>query len=40
MRWIYELLDAFDLLHEDRLAVRTMNGNPAQVFQILARKIK
>ncbi len=38
MRWIYALLDAFDLLHEDVLAVRTMNGNPAQAFQIFARK--
>ena len=37
MRWIHALLDAFDLLQEDLLAVRTMNGNPAHAFQILAR---
>jgi SAM-dependent methyltransferase len=40
MGWIHALLDAFDFLHEDVLAVRTMNGNPALAFQILARKIK
>ena len=38
MRWIHALLDVFDVLHEDVLAVRTMNGNLAQAFQILARK--
>jgi SAM-dependent methyltransferase len=38
MHWIHALLDGLDLLHEDVLAVRTMNGNPAKAFQILARR--
>ncbi len=35
---IYDLLSQFDILNEDRFEVFTMNGNPARIFQILARK--
>ncbi len=38
MPWIYSLLSRFDLLTESRAEVKTMNGNPARIFQILARK--
>ena len=38
MPWIYSLLSGFDLLKESHAEVKTMNGNPARIFQILARK--
>ena len=38
MDWVHELLAAFTPAVESVLAVPTMNGNPAKVFQIFARK--
>ncbi len=38
MAWVHELLAVFRLLDERNLQVQTMNGNPAKVFQIIARK--
>lgn len=38
MSWIHELLAAFTLVNECELDVPTMNGNPARIFQIIARK--
>jgi SAM-dependent methyltransferase len=38
MAWIRELLAAFEPVSRRRLEVSTMNGNPARVFQIFARK--
>lgn len=35
---IAALLGGFDTLREDRFPVTTMNGNPAQIFQVIARK--
>ncbi len=38
MPWIYSLLSEFELQAETYTEVLTMNGNPARIFQILARK--
>lgn len=38
MRWIHELLSQVEILREGKAEVHTMNGNTAQIFQILARK--
>lgn len=38
MPWIYSLLSGFDLLKESHTEVKTMNGNPARIFQITAGK--
>ncbi len=38
MARIAALLASFDTLLEDRFPVTTMNGNPAQIFQVIARK--
>ena len=36
--WIKELLHGFEILLEKKISVQTMNGNPAEAFQILAQK--
>ena len=38
MNRVYRLLSPFDILREERIRVRTMNGHEADVFQIVARK--
>lgn len=38
MAWIYDLLADFEILKEQTLAVRTMNGNLSSIFQIMAEK--
>jgi ubiquinone/menaquinone biosynthesis C-methylase UbiE len=38
MPWIYRLLSQFDIIKEATIQVPTMNGNIAEVFQIIARK--
>ena len=38
MDWIHDLLSGFEVLGESNREVLTMNGNPAKIFQILARK--
>ena len=38
MARIAALLGSFDTLQEERFPVITMNGNPAQIFQVIARK--
>jgi SAM-dependent methyltransferase len=38
MAWIYALLSKLRILKEETLEVTTMNGNPAQIFQIIAMK--
>jgi ubiquinone/menaquinone biosynthesis C-methylase UbiE len=38
MPYIYRLLSGFELLEESSTEVKTMNGNPARIFQIMARK--
>lgn len=38
MSWVYESLSQFDILTEDDLEVSTMNGNNANIFQIIAKK--
>ena len=37
-RRVHELLGGFERVHERKLEVRTMNGNPASAFQVLARR--
>lgn len=38
MPYIYRLLSGFEMLEESSTEVKTMNGNPARIFQIMARK--
>lgn len=38
MNWIYELLSDFEIIKEEMMEVSTMNGNEAEIFQIIARK--
>jgi hypothetical protein len=38
MHWIHDLLSQFEILGEKLIRELTMNGNEADVFQILARK--
>jgi SAM-dependent methyltransferase len=38
MAWIYALMSDFSILREETLEVTTMNGNPAKIFQIIAKK--
>lgn len=38
MPWIYELLQNFIIIDEKTIQTSTMNGNKAEIFQILARK--
>jgi hypothetical protein len=36
--WIQILLKRFAILDEQIIPVKTMNGNPAEIFQLIARK--
>ncbi len=36
--WIYELLADFEIIHEETIAILTMNGNDATIFQLIAKK--
>ncbi len=36
--WIHGILQKFDIIMEENIPVRTMNGNNAVIFQIMARK--
>jgi SAM-dependent methyltransferase len=36
--WLRELLTGFDLVAEQKISVRTMNGNPARITQLLVRR--
>ncbi|ACU61647.1 class I SAM-dependent methyltransferase [Chitinophaga pinensis] len=36
--WIQTLLKRFTILDEQIISVKTMNGNPAEIFQLIARK--
>jgi hypothetical protein len=36
--WIKELLKNFQVIHENKLAVKTMNGNIAEAFQMIIKK--
>ena len=36
--WIQTLLQRFTILDEQIIPVKTMNGNPAEIFQLIARK--
>lgn len=38
IKWIYSLLSEFDFISEERFIAPTMNGNSAEIFQIIARK--
>ena len=38
MTWIYSLLSEFDIMREETFVAPTMNGNSAEIFQIIARK--
>lgn len=38
MEWIYQLISRFEVLWEQKVRVRTMNGNESDVFQIIVRK--
>ncbi|WP_136668007.1 bifunctional 2-polyprenyl-6-hydroxyphenol methylase/3-demethylubiquinol 3-O-methyltransferase UbiG [Flavobacterium sp. H122] len=36
--WIQELLASFDIIEENNIEVKTMNGHTAEAFQIIAKK--
>ena len=38
MKWVHQLLSAFDIVARDGVKVMTMNGHEANAFQVLARK--
>jgi hypothetical protein len=38
MKWIHQLLSAFDILSEKTVSVITMNNHEADAFQIVGRK--
>ncbi len=38
MSWIYKLLSNFKIISDDNIAISTMNGNDAIIFQIIAQK--
>jgi hypothetical protein len=38
MPWIYSLLLEVDVIREETIVVPTVNGNLAEVFQLIARK--
>jgi len=40
MRWIHQLLCDFAVIREEQIETRTMNGNVAEVFQLIVKKGK
>lgn len=36
--WVHELLASFDIIEENNIEVKTMNGHSAEAFQIIAKK--